>query len=246
MKLLFLDIETSPNTALVWGFYQQNVGMNMVLATGKTLCWSAKFLGEEKTHQASLYTHSRFEMLSILQSLLDEADAVVHYNGTKFDIPIINKEFLEFKLNPPSPYRQIDLLKTVRSQFRFQINKLDFVCRQLGLGTKVDNRGIQLWIDCMNNTSPEAWKEMLTYNAQDVILTESLYYRLRPWIRQHPNVAVVAQKEHSCPHCASLALQRRGFYFTNSGKYQRYRCNECGTWSRTRATEGVKGILANV
>ncbi|NIV35232.1 MAG: hypothetical protein GWN58_38990, partial [Anaerolineae bacterium] len=48
-------------------------------------------------------------MLEGAWELLDEADAVVHYNGKKFDIPTLNREFVKYGFTPPSPYKQIDL-----------------------------------------------------------------------------------------------------------------------------------------
>ena len=80
-----------------------------------------------------------------IHGLLNDADAVVHYNGTKFDIPTLNKEFLLHSFNPPSPYKQIDLLRVVRSNFRFPSNKLDYVAQRLNLGKKHEHEGHELW-----------------------------------------------------------------------------------------------------
>ena len=84
-------------------------------------------------------------MLEGIHSLLDEADAVCHYNGTKFDMPTLNKEFLVHRMTPPPPMKQIDLLRVVKSQFRFPSNKLDYVAQRLGLGKKKDHEGHTLW-----------------------------------------------------------------------------------------------------
>ncbi len=42
----------------------------------------------------SVYKSDRKSMLKSIHSLMDEADAIVHYNGNRFDIPMLNKEFL--------------------------------------------------------------------------------------------------------------------------------------------------------
>ena len=96
----------------------------MIVAPGYTLCWAAMWEGERDVEFASIKDGEE-HMLTKIHALLDEADAVVHYNGTKFDIPILNREFLRYGMAPPSHYHQIDLLKTVRKQFKFQSNKLD-------------------------------------------------------------------------------------------------------------------------
>ena len=35
-----------------------------------------------------------------------------------------------------------------------------------------------------------------------------------------------------CPKCGSQHVNKRGFAETNVGKFQRYRCDDCGSWSR--------------
>lgn len=77
-------------------------------------------------------------MLKQIHALLNEADAVVHYNGAKFDIPTLNKEFILHGLPPPAPYKQIDLLRTARSQFKFPSNKLDYIAQALDLGKRLN------------------------------------------------------------------------------------------------------------
>ena len=124
MKILLLDIETAPNTAYVWGLFKQNISISQIVDSSAMLCWAAKWLDNEDVMFSSIMG-GRKKMLQRIHKLLDEADAVVHYNGSRFDIPTLNKEFLEAGMSPPSPYAQVDLLKTARQQFRFPSNKLD-------------------------------------------------------------------------------------------------------------------------
>ncbi len=235
MKRLLLDVETSPNTAYVWGLWKQNIGINQLIESSNLLCFSAKWLGAEEVIFSSLFSTGKKRMIKKLHKLLDEADAVIHYNGAKFDIPVVNKEFLLLGYTPPAPYKQIDLLKVARNKFRFTSNKLDYVAQQLGVGRKVKHQGFELWVKCMQN-DPQAWEQMEEYNIQDVNLLESVYNKLLPWIHKHPNVGLYSNS-CSCTNCGSDNLRRRGFTFTNSGKYQRFRCNDCGSWCRKRTTE---------
>lgn len=173
-------------------------------------------------------------MLARIFKLLNEADAVVHYNGTKFDIPTLNKEFLLYGMTPPAPYKQIDLLKVARSQFRFPSNKLDYVAQSLKLGQKSKHTGHQLWIDCMAKNQ-EAWATMEEYNKNDVVLLEKVYDKLKPWIKNHANHSV-HEDGLCCPNCSSIEYQRRGWSMTNAYKYQRFQCNSCGNWFRGSRT----------
>jgi DNA polymerase elongation subunit (family B)/predicted RNA-binding Zn-ribbon protein involved in translation (DUF1610 family) len=235
-KILSLDIETAPNIAYTWGLFKQNISLSQIVESGRIMCFAYKWFDEKDVVFYSEWTHSRNEMISVMRSILDEADIVVHYYGSGFDIPTMNKEILQNGLTPPSPYRQIDLYRTVASKFKFVSNKLDYVSQALGLGAKVSHEGFALWVSCMNGDKA-AQDRMAKYNKQDVLLLEPLYLRLRPWIASPPNIGALEQKEHVCPSCGGTSLQRRGFHYTNAGQYQRYRCNSCGFWSRTRRTE---------
>jgi uncharacterized protein YprB with RNaseH-like and TPR domain/predicted RNA-binding Zn-ribbon protein involved in translation (DUF1610 family) len=242
MKILFLDIETAPNIAHVWGLWQQNVGLPQLIDSSYVMCFAAKWLNDDKIIFSSVeHTHPK-RMLLKIWDLLEEADAVVHYNGTKFDIPTLNKEFLLHDLTPPAPYKQIDLLRVARSQFKFPSNKLDYVSNALGLGKKTKHIGHELWIQCMAN-NPEAWKMMEEYNIQDVILLEKVYGKLKPWIKNHPNQNLFSNGEHVCPNCGGKHLHKRGTSHTIAGQYQRYKCTACGTWSRdVKKINGTLGI----
>lgn len=241
MKTLLLDIETSPNTAFVWGLFDQNIPITAIRESSGVLCWSAKWLGKKEVMFSSVVKDGEKNMLKKIHKLLDEADAVIHYNGTRFDIPTLNKEFLLKGMTPPSPYRQIDLLRTMRSSFRFTSNKLDYVSQQLGIGEKTKHAGYQLWIDCMAK-KPAAWKKMEQYNKQDVVLLEKAYERVRPWVKNHPNFNLY-DGGLCCPTCGGSKYQARGVARTTTATYHRYQCitDNCGKWFRgDKVAEHVK------
>lgn len=247
MRILLLDIETAPNLAYVWGMWQQNISMDKIVSNGHVLCWAAKWYGSNEMMFSSVNEDTPKQMLRKAHRLLDEADAVVHYNGSSFDIPTLNKEFLTTGMTPPAPYKQIDLLTVVRDRFRFPINKLDYVAQTLGLGEKVRHPGFQMWVDCMAGDGA-AWTKMEKYNRQDVLLLEKLYDKLKPWVRNHPNVGAFDGRPEACPHCGEEGqMQRRGTSVTLDTTYQRYQCGGCGAWSRgkkalTKTRTTLKGI----
>lgn len=235
MKILALDIESSPNTAHIWGLWNQNVGINQLMESSYTMCWAAKWLDSDEIMYDSVYVSTPRKMLKKIHKLIDEADAIIHYNGTKFDIPTLNKEFLLHGMSPPTPYKQIDLLKIARNQFKFPSNKLDYVAKALGVGQKIRHPGHELWVRCMNN-DPEAWKLMEEYNKHDVKILEQVYYKLLPWIKNHPNHGLHTDMA-VCPNCGGTHYHRRGYALTKTMKYIRYQCQECGTWFRNITAE---------
>lgn len=228
MKILLLDIETAPNLAYVWGLWQQNVGISQIETAGYTICWAAKWLGEDKVMFDSVRKSGEKKMLQRVHKLLNEADAVVHYNGVKFDMPTLNKEFIKHEMPPPAPYKHIDILLHCRRIFRFESNKLDYVAKALGLGGKVKHTGFELWRQCMQGDA-EAWRQMEEYNRQDVALLEKLYEKVLPWITGHPNRSVHDEGK-CCPNCGSDKYHARGYAITRAAKYKRYQCIGCGHW----------------
>jgi len=236
LKIYHLDIETAPAECLSFSLWPKFISPSNVLSYGYTLCWAGMWEGERDVQFASIHEDGEEQMLRKIHGLLDEADAVVHYNGTKFDMPTLNREFVRYGMAPPSHYHQIDLLKTVRRQFRFESNKLDVVCQRLGLGAKTSHTGIQLWKDCMNGDA-KGWKLMKKYNIQDIKLLRKLYRYLLPWILNHPNVGMWIEDPSKpvCCTCGSTNLTLKGEqHNTKVASYKRYSCNSCGTPLRAR------------
>lgn len=230
MKILLLDIETSPHSVYAWGLFKQNISLSQVKDTSRVLCSAYKWLGERKTNFTSEWTDGVDGMLEKMYNVIEEADAIVTYNGNRFDLPTLNKEFLLTGYRPPAPYKSVDLYRTVKNKFRFASNKLDHVAQQLGLGSKTDHYGFQMWLDVMDGNK-KAQKLMETYNKQDVVLLEKVYDIVLPWIANHPN-----RSHHNgsavCPNCGSKHLQHRGFTITAVGRQQRFQCQDCGKWSK--------------
>lgn len=258
MKILGIDIETAPNKAFVWGLWKQTVSLSQLIQSGRVMCFAYRWFNlsydespvEFVSEVGGKRAHER--MVKSAHALLTEADAVVHYNGTSFDVPTLNKEFVKLGLGPPAPFAHIDLLLTARQKFRFTSNKLAHLLTQLGIEEKVDHSGFRLWIGCMDG-DPDAWAEMETYNRRDVSSMEGLYRLLLPWISNHPNHALYQPDTDSrkmCPNCGGIDLQRRGKQRTKVMVYQRFQCQDCMSWSRSRLTDLTafqrRGVVSSI
>lgn len=230
MRILAVDIETSPNLAHVWSLWNQNVSLNQLRESSELLCFSAKWVGTPATMFYSRWDHGHAEMVRTAHHLLDNADAVLHFNGKSFDIPYLNKEFLLAGFTPPSPYAQIDLYTTVKKRFRFPSNKLDYVSRVMGFEGKKTHEGHELWVKVIAGDK-DAQKRMRAYNEQDVVLLEQMYEKLLPWIPGHPNRALI-DGWGKCSGCGSPDLIERESSFTAMSGFRRFQCLRCGTWMR--------------
>ena len=236
-KVLFLDIENSPNLGFTWGKWETDV-----IAFEKEwymLSFAYKWLGEKSVSAYSLpdfkgYAKDKTNdlvLLGELWKLLDVADVIIGHNVDRFDLRKTNARFLAHGFGVPSPYKTVDTLKVAKKYFFLNSNKLDHVCKYLGIGSKVETGGFGLWLACMSGDK-NAWAKMVRYNKNDVVLTEKLYEKLKPWIFSHPNVNALTGVQDACPKCGVKKLQRRGFSISGGNKRQRLQCVSCGGWSQ--------------
>lgn len=240
-KIFILDIENTPNKAYVWALFQETTSSDMIESPWHMLCWSGKFLGEKKIYSSSLIDFPKsykkdpendVEILKQLWKFMDEADIIVGHNVKGFDVRKANARFIMNGMNPPSPYKIVDTLQVARQHFMFTSNKLKDLSKYLGLGEKIETGGIKLWEDCMKGKK-SAWKKMVKYCENDVVLTEKIYLKLLPYINNHPNLGTyVDTDKNTCPKCGKHHLQKEGFSYTTNGKYQRYSCKSCHAWCR--------------
>lgn len=251
LKILILDIETSPLKAYVWRRWKQNIYLDQTISEWFMICWAAKWLGDDEIMSDCVSPEEVLEedderIVKKLWGLLDQCNIVIAHNGNSFDIPKINSRLLTHQLPPPSPYKQIDTKVVASKQFGFSSNKLDALAGYFNIPHK-DDTDFQLWVDCLNGDQ-SALDYMLAYNKKDILILEQVYLRLRPWIKNHPNVGVYLESDKlSCASCGSHKMVEDGSsYYTNVNKYKMYRCLDCGAVSRVRTTSYPKEIKNNL
>lgn len=260
-KILTLDIETSPH--LCWSFqtWNTNILPIQVIEPTRMLCVAAKWEHKKKVHFFSEYEafnpelgegwelefHHRY-MVERIHELMDEADVVVTYNGDKFDLPHLNREFHLAGLTPPSPYVSVDLYKVIKRNEIWMSHKLAYITERLELSGKLENSGWQLWKDVQSSdpvVRHKAWLEMRRYNKRDTVTTEELKAECLPLITNLPHPALFLDEGIPsvllCTNCESPNVQRRGYAKTKTRKYPRYQCQDCGKWSRDTRSEGGVG-----
>jgi uncharacterized protein YprB with RNaseH-like and TPR domain len=181
-KVMILDIETAPAKVYAWGQWQQNIGQHQVIKPGYVLCAAWQWDDEVScSHFVSRWEDGKRGMLKKLHQAMSEAQAVVTFNGDKFDHKVLNAEFVRIGLSPPEASKSIDLYRVVKRRFKFPYNRLDDVLRELGGPPKQKTDGFEMWVKVMKK-DPKARAKMLTYNIGDVESTKWLYNRLREWL----------------------------------------------------------------
>jgi hypothetical protein len=239
-KILTLDIETAPLESYTWGIWEQNVGLDQIKTEWSILSYAAKWIDSKKViyqdtgGRGAAKVRDDKKLLDGVWTLLDEADIVVAQNGVRFDIKKLNARLIMNGFGPYSPIRVIDTLQAAKKHFGFTSNKLEWQSKYLTDSPKSKHKkfpGFELWAECLLD-NPEAWAEMAKYNKQDIIATEKLYLKLRPWIANHPNMGTYHDGKGTCPSCDSPNIQKAGIRVLQLGRYQRYHCRDCGAWSR--------------
>ncbi len=234
MKKLFIDIETSPHVAYVWRLYDENVGLSQLIEPTRVICVAYQMDDGPMKFAAEWQAGGRKAMVDKVHKALCNADAVIHYNGTRFDETHLNREFIQLDKKPPSTYHTIDLYRVIKQRFRFASSKLEQVAKELEVREGKLKTDFSLWKRVMAGERA-ARAEMRQYNEEDVALLVDLYNQLLPWINRHPNVALYdGDAEMRCTRCGSDVLVKDGFQYTSAGRFQRYRCKDCGGQSRGR------------
>ena len=227
-KILVVDIETAPGIAYVWQLWDVNVGLEQLIDPGRVICAAWQWYGTRNVEFGAEWSDKdTTKWLKDLHAAMSEADAVVTFNGNKFDLPKLNGEFIRIGLGRPAPAPSIDLRVTTK-KLGYISGKLAFLGPYLKIGAKVKHEGFELWSKVLAGDE-SARKRMETYNRQDTRLTSALYTKILPYITNHPYLRDVKATE--CPACGSKHTQHRGTRRTKAFIIDRIHCQDCGSWA---------------
>lgn len=240
-KILVIDIESAPIEAYVWGLWDQNIGIDFIAKDWTILSFAAQWFGQREMIYADTggrgieKVRDDYPLMGQIWSLLHEADIVVAQNGKRFDVRKINARLILHGYAPYSPVRVIDTMVEAKRHFAFTSQKLAWTSKLLTDSPKSEHKkfpGFELWIECLKD-NPDAWKELRKYNCQDIVSTRKVYEKLRPWIKNHPNVSTYDLRAGAtCPNCGSANIKHVGSATLQAGVYAQYQCLACGAWPR--------------
>lgn len=233
-KILLYDIEVS--RAVVegygnkWEFKVVKVKRHQML-----MSFSWKWLGEKQVHFHHMHGYATYkEFVESLSKTLAQSDIIVAHNGINFDDKMSNTFFITEGVEIPPPYKSIDTCRVARQKLKFPSNSLNDLGEYLEVGTKEKITYSDIEDDFMSHKpSWKSIKHMEKYNNQDVVLLEKIYYKLRPLMQNHPNVAVRGDAD-GCPKCGSHDRIYWGYTYNNTTTYRRIKCKGCGGWYRER------------
>lgn len=233
-RILTFDIETSPIEGYVWDLYDQNIALNQIKEDWSILAFAAKWKGDKKV----IYRDNRKrknvrddkKLVKALWKILDKADVVITQNGDNFDIKKFNARAIIHGLPPIRGFRSTDVMKESKKVFGFTSQSLEYTSNILNTKYKKLSHkkypGMSLWIEVMKKNK-SAWKEMETYCIHDVLSTEEKFDKIQAWIKTQNMACYYDDVKVRCL-CGSTNIYKDGMVYTNAGKFQGYKCKDCG------------------
>ncbi len=236
LKIAHFDIEAS------------NLSANLGYCISAAIKWS-----DDKTPQVfRVDNYKTFKkdptndrlLIKDLAEAMNGADLWTGWYSSRFDVPFVNTRLLQYGFAPLAPVPHVDLWRTARFGLKLHSNRLAVVGDFLGIEDKTPIK----W-ECWRR-APSGHKqsidEIVKHNVGDVIALEKAYEQLKPFIKQHPNVSIMASGEtDGCPICGSERLQARGWIVARTRRRKRYNCQTCGAWSSGKSEpvdgRGIRG-----
>jgi len=229
MNILLWDLETSFNTVATFRLKNDDyIPHGNILTERHIISAAYKWLGETKVHAVSVLDNKNGDLhddrgvVKALHKVLSKADVIIAHNGDRYDTKFFAGRALAHGLKPLPPIVSIDTLKVSRKHFELNSHRLDYLARYLKVGKKMDTRS-GLWMDALKGDR-KAIKQMLAYNKEDVRVLESVFEKLRPYIK------TPITNRGNCTNCGSARLHRNGTRRTVAGVYPRFYCKDCGKW----------------
>lgn len=242
MRIAAFDCETAPALVYTYDLFKPMIGVGQIVEDPRMVCFAGRFNDRKRTEfYAEWDEGGHDEMVRQLWRMLDEADAVLHYNGLTFDEPWARTEFARLHLGPPSPFHSIDLFQQSK-KFRLISHKLAYAASHLvRTDGKISASALDLYIRYRNGDE-SAKRQFRRYNVRDVDVLFQMLDELRPWLTL-PNAQLYGAERGSCPRCGSADQEKRGYKRLSTGLYQQYNCRSCrGWWRDTHRLSGADGV----
>lgn len=201
---------------------------------GVLLCIGYKWLHEKRPKVISVtdypnwrrdLTNSR-KLLKDFTRVYEKADLVVTYNGKMFDQKWLNGKLWHYgmPLLPPTPH--VDLYQASKTHLNASRKSLQNLAKVGQFKTSKEGVEGNDWLKASTGHLPSI-KSVIAHCKADIEVTEEFYYRMRPFIRQHPRVGGRSE----CRSCGAEDWEKRGKALTiNLGPRLKLRCRQCGSW----------------
>lgn len=183
-KILYWDLETSPNTVFSWNIGSRiNLSIDNIVHERAIICVSYKWKGEKKVHNIQWKLGDDKELVQKFSKIIQDADISIGHNSDRFDLPWLRGRCIKHGVLISLKGKTIDTLKLSRKLFRLNSNKLDYLGKYLDLGKKQET-GYGLWKDIVLKNDKIAMNKMVNYCNNDVKLLEKVHNKIDKYIKK--------------------------------------------------------------
>ena len=175
-----------------------------------------------------------YHVVKTMYEVLSNVDIIVGHNSSKFDWPKLNYKFTKYGFPAIDEPVHIDTLKAARKYYRATSNSLYYLAKEFGVEMKEDlPKGVMHKAD---DGCVKSLKRLVKYNKQDIKSGATLYFKMMPYIKNHPDIRRImgviktpgeGQKLNQCGSCGSKNVISHGIRVTKLGKYRRIQCKDC-------------------
>ena len=247
-----LDVERIPGRHSTWHRGQTITGpfwdLNEIKAwTGKrihaddvkewprTICAAWKWYDQEGVEFAAEWQVGGYDgFMRAVWEVFDQADLIIGHNADRFDARHLMGGWAEMGLPAPTPYKVVDTLKIARGTFAYESNTLDALNKRLGIDAKTDKYDVKIARAAVNGDR-EAQAVLESYNRGDIVASEALFDRLRPYARSIPHLGMWTDDELACPSCGHTMTATGKTVHANVQRYEHLTCPNCGAHARGTA-----------
>lgn len=242
-RIILLDLETLPIEKMLFKHIQQlsnYPGITLKSTLNSIINCGWKVYGENKTHCINAWDFKSWvkdvnddrEICDAIKEVLSDADAIVTYNGKRFDWKVLQTRFLFNDIVPLHKIPHIDCCNIAKGNLYAINNRLNTIAELTTGEQKQKHDGWEMW-EKVRDRDPKAMRDMERYCKRDVDVLEGVFKKLMPIITQIPNFNYFKRRDISgdkdmCPRCGSTRQIKNGTRITRSGPQQRFRCNDCG------------------
>lgn len=248
-RLLICDIETLPDLKEVLRVFPQLSnfpGLTLKASICSIICFGYRWFGEPgKASVINAWDTDRWlknvnddsALVEQARDLFLEADAVITHNGKRFDWKFFQTRLVKNGHAPLPKIPHIDTCSLAKQHLFLFNNKLNTLGKFFLNDEKLENGGWDLWVK-VHDRDPDAMELMSKYCKKDVDLLNDVYKIVRPFSALIPNYNLyLTGQTKVCPSCGSTRLRNVGYRSTKTTTYVRYQCQDCGSWSRTDASD---------
>ena len=252
-RVVTLDIERIPGRARVkhrgltiegefWDLngWKHTIGRRIhaddVKEWPRTICAAWKWYDSEDVEFAAEWQVGGYDgFMRAVWDVFDQADLIIGHNADRFDARHLMGGWAEMGLPAPSPYKVIDTLKIARGTFAYESNTLDALNKRLGIDAKTDKYDARIARAAVNGDK-EAQETLSAYNRGDIIASEALFDRLRPFAKGIPHLGMWTDDALACPSCGHTMTATGKTVHANVQRYEHLACPNCGSHARGTTT----------